>query len=169
MGKIDKKNDSDSTSKDNDSAEVVKEEKQCDDKGECTTIVNCNSKERIFNNNLRDIKDAAVSYFTNERLPKNIGEKIILSLAKMQEEKLVLNVIDSNDKTCDTSKTYVEVTKEKNEYVMKINLSCSDMEDYIIIHLGCYDYCKDTICEKQDEKGVKEFEYEYKSYILYNE
>ena len=162
LGKVNKKNDSDNVAKDNDSAEVVKEEKQCDDKGECTTIVNCNSKERIFNNNLRDIKDAAVSYFTNERLPKNIGEKIVLSLAKMQEEKLVLNVIDSNDKTCDTSKTYVEVTKEKNEYVMKINLSCSDMEDYIIIHLGCYDYCKDTICEKQDEKGVKEFEYEYK-------
>ena len=125
----------------------------------------CNGKERIFRDNLREIKDAAVSYFTNERLPQVIGEKQIISLGKMQDDKMVLSIIDSNNRMCDTSKSYVEVTKEKNEYVMKINLSCSDMEDYIIIHLGCYDYCKDHVCEKQVEEGITEFEYEYKKVI----
>ena len=122
-------------------------------------------KEVIFNNNLRDIKDAAVSYFTNERLPKKVGEKVTISLEEMQNKKLILNVVDSTGASCSAKKTYVEVTKEKNEYVMKIFLSCTDMEDYILVHLGCYDYCKDNVCEKQDENGVTEFEYEYRKTV----
>ena len=127
----------------------------------------CNGlvKEVIFNNNLRDIKDAAVSYFTNERLPQKVGEKVTISLEEMQNKKLILNVVDSTGTSCSAKKTYVEVTKEKNEYVMKIFLSCNDMEDYILVHLGCYDYCKDHVCEKQDENGVTEFEYEYKKTV----
>lgn len=119
------------------------------------------STEFIFNNNLRTIKEAAVSYFTIERLPSKIGETKTLTLKEMQNKKLVLNVIDSNGNYCDGKSSRVEVTKEKTEYVMKIYLSCSDMEDYIVIHLGCYDYCKGNVCEKQIE-DEPEFEYEYK-------
>ena len=33
---------------------------------------------------------------------------------------------------------------------MKVNLSCGDDEDYIIVYLGCYDYCDASgVCEKQ--------------------
>ena len=127
----------------------------------------CNGlvKEVIFNNNLRDIKDAAISYFTNEKLPKKVGDKVTISLKQMKDKKLIIAVVDSTGKACSDDKTYVEVTKEKNEYVMKIFLSCSDMEDYILVHLGCYDYCKDNVCEKQDENGVTEFEYEYRKTV----
>ena len=119
------------------------------------------SKEHIFNENLRTIKDAAVSYFTTERLPVKIGDTKKLTLKEMQDKKLVLSMVDSKGKVCGADTSYVEVTKEKTEYTMKINLSCSDMEDYIIIHLGCYDYCKGNVCEKQID-DVTEFEYEYK-------
>ena len=121
----------------------------------CVTL----TKEMVFNNNLRNIKEAAISYFTNERLPKTVGDKVTITLKEMLDEKLVLNVIDSTNKLCFNDKTYVEVTKEENEYVMKIFLSCSDMEDYILVHLGCYDYCDSNVCEKKVEK---EYEYEYK-------
>ena len=117
-----------------------------------------NSKQQVFNENLKTIKDAAISYFTNERLPKKVGDSVKLTLSEMQKEKIVLDVIDSNNSKCSTSDSYVLMTKEENEYLMKINLSCNDMEDYILIHLGCYDYCKDNICEKQED--IKEFEYE---------
>ena len=117
-------------------------------------------KEIVFNDNLKNIKDAAVSYFTNERLPQTIGETKKLTLKEIKDKKLVLNVRDASANTCDDTKSYVEVTKEKDEYVMKVFLSCSDMEDYIIVHLGCYDYCDKDVCEKQEE--VKEYEYEYK-------
>ena len=129
-----------------------------DSNGNCAV----GSKEQVFNNNLKTIKDAAVSYFTTERLPKNIGDTKKLTLREMQDKKLVSNITDGNGKKVDAVNSYVEVTKEKNEYVMKINLTGSDISDYILIHIGCYDYCKSTVCEKQDEQGKTEFEYEYK-------
>ena len=123
------------------------------------TCANSTSKEDKFNDNLRTIKDAAEHYFTLERMPASVGETKRITLKEMQDEKMVLSVIDSTGSRCSSENSYVEVTKEKDEYVMKVFLSCSDMEDYIIIHLGCYDYCQGTICEKQVEPGVTEFEY----------
>ena len=135
--------------------------KECDKDGNCT-IISCNTKEQVFMDNLGRVKDAAVSYYTNERLPQKLGETKKMTLKEMQDKKLVLSIVDSNRKTCSNDKSYVEIKKEKNEYVMKIYLSCSDMEDYILIHLGCYDYCKDNVCEKQVVPDVTEYEYEYK-------
>ena len=128
------------------------------------TAVTCSnlSKEDRFKENLRTIKDAAVSYFTVERMPTKVGEKRKLTLKEMQDEKMVLGVSDSTGAKCNADKSYVEVTKQKDEYVMKVFLSCNDMEDYVVIHIGCYDYCKGTVCEKQVEPEVTEFEYEYK-------
>ena len=116
-------------------------------------------KEEKFNNNLQTVKDAAINYFTIERLPKTVGSKVKLTLKEMQDKKLILDVIDSTGNVCSVEDSYVEVTKEATEYAMKIYLSCNDMQDYIIVYLGCYDYCKDTICEKQ---VTQYFEYEYK-------
>ena len=135
--------------------------KECDKDGNCT-IISCSTKEQVFMDNLGRVKDAAVSYYTNERLPQKLGETKKMTLKEMQDKKLVLSIVDSNRKTCSNDKSYVEIKKEKNEYVMKVYLSCSDMEDYILIHLGCYDYCKDNVCEKQVVPDVTEYEYEYK-------
>ena len=118
-------------------------------------------KEVVFNDNIRTIKEAAISYFTNERLPQKVGESVTMTLKQMKGEKLVRTVLDASGKKCSEDESYVEVTKEKNEYVMKILLSCSNMEDYIIVHLGCYDYCKSNVCEKKVEP-TKTYEYEYK-------
>ena len=118
-------------------------------------------KEIVFNDNLKTIKEAAISYFTNERLPQTKDETVKISLKDMQDKKLLRNVRDASGNTCSENNSYVEVTKEDNEYVMKIFLSCSDLEDYIIVHLGCYDYCDSKVCEKKEEP-VKEYEYEYK-------
>ena len=122
------------------------------------------TKEIVFNSNINSIKEAATSYFTNERLPQNIGDKVTITLKEMISNKLVRNVLDASGKSCNASDSYVEITKENNEYVMKIFLSCSDLEDYIIVHLGCYDYCDKDICEKKEEQ-VKAYEYEYKKVI----
>ena len=126
-----------------------------------TSDVTCEglSSEIQFNDNLKTIKEAAISYFTNERLPQKKGDTVKISLKEMQDKKLVLNIRDASGKTCNSNNSYVEVTKEDDEYLMKIFLSCNDLEDYIIVHLGCYDYCDTDACEKKDEK---EYEYEYK-------
>ncbi len=125
-------------------------------------------KDTIFNTNISFIKEAALDYFTNERLPQKVGAKQTITLGKMIEEKLIHKVVDSNGKTCSLTDSYVEVTKFENEYVYKINLSCSDVTDYVLVHKGCYDYCNNNSCNNKPTPtptptpDEKEYEYEYK-------
>lgn len=124
-------------------------------------VVKTNNKTTVnqtFNHNMETMKDTAISYFTTPRLPKKIGDSVDLTLKQMIDKKLLLSLIDSNGEICDEGMSYVEITKDKDEYVLKVSLSCSDMEDYILVHLGCYDYCDEgKVCEKQEET----FKYQY--------
>ena len=108
-----------------------------------------NEFSNYFQENINLLKDVAESYFTLERLPKNEGDKVRITLGEMLEKKLLINLSDNKGKMCNIDNTYVEVTKKKTEYEMKIYLSCGDDEDYVIVHLGCYDYCSNYICEKK--------------------
>ncbi len=109
---------------------------------------------RIFNENLYTMKEAAKDYFTTEKLPKKVGEKVSLTLSEMLDKKLLLPFVDSKGKQCDLQKSYVEVTKTGDEYVMKVNLSCTDNNDYVLIPMGCYNFCPATICEKSDVEPI---------------
>jgi len=107
---------------------------------------------QIFNNNITTMKEAAIPYFTTERLPEKVGDSVTLTLKEMLDLKLLVPFVDKDGNTCDLTKSYVKLTKEKNEYVMKVNLKCGSEEDYILVHLGCYSYCENYICEKQEDK-----------------
>lgn len=121
----------------------------------------------LFNTNIQTMKEAAVSYYTTERLPQALNGIERMTLKEMLDEKLLIDFVDGNGESCDTSKSYVEVIKLQDEYQMKINLSCSDKDAYIIIHLGCYNYCEATgVCEKKEttiitENKVPKCSYEY--------
>lgn len=104
-----------------------------------------------FNNNVNAMKDSAKSYFTNERLPQKVGDEEVITLGDMLDLKIILPFVDSKGKTCDLNESYVLVTKEENEYLMKINLKCTDYEDYLLVHMGCYEYCTTAICENKDK------------------
>jgi hydrogenase maturation factor len=106
--------------------------------------------DRIFNANVMSMKESAESYYTLERLPKNEGDKVKMTLKQMLEKKIILPFSDKYGESCDLDKSYVEVTKKGIEYEMKVNLKCSRQEDYIIVHMGCYDYCLNTICQKEE-------------------
>lgn len=105
---------------------------------------------QAFANNVNSMREAATGYFTTERLPKNVGDSVTLTLGEMLEKKLVLEMKDSNNNACSLTESYVKLTKMDNEYQMKIQLSCSDYSDYIISYIGCYEYCKD--CTKDNNK-----------------
>ena len=109
---------------------------------------------QLFNQNVLMMKDSAKSYFTLSRLPQKTGESKEITLAEMLEEKIILPFVDSKGKKCDASKSYVKVTKSDDEYLMKVNLSCSDYEDYLLIHMGCYDYCSIETVQQMHEKGL---------------
>ena len=111
--------------------------------------------DKIFAENIDRMKEVGKSYFTTERLPEKVGEVKTLTLAKMYDEKLILEVKDKNGNACSATNSYVSVEKMENEYRMKVYLECGEESDYIIVIMGCYDYCKTDICERREEEEVK--------------
>ena len=123
---------------------------------------NYNSQElnslssQIFAANINTMKEAAMKYYTTERLPQNIGDKKKLTLQEMLNMKLLLPLIDKEGKTCDPNASYVEIEKKDSEYIFKVNLKCGSQEDYIIVPVGCYDYCPNKgVCQKEIEINGK--------------
>ena len=124
---------------------------------------NCNGSDstaikaltsQIFADNLERMKDAAISYYTDERLPKNTGDSSKMTLSDMIGKKLIIPLIDKNNKAVDVEKSYVKITKTYEDYILKVNIKDSEKEDYILVHLGCYNYCNTYICEKKTQNGV---------------
>ena len=102
--------------------------------------------DKIFTQNINSMTDAAKGYFTVARLPQAEGETKKISLGDMISNKMLIEFTDSEGKTCDKNKSYVEVTKKGSEYVFKTNLSCSTGEDYVIEYFGCYNVCENGEC-----------------------
>ncbi len=105
---------------------------------------------QIFSDNLERMKLAATNYYTDERLPQEVGEVKKITLRGMISEKLLVPLIDKHGKSCDVDNSYVSVTKLDDEYLMKVYLECSQEKDYILVHMGCYTYCESGLCDKQD-------------------
>ena len=105
---------------------------------------------QIFADNLAKMKEAATSYYTESKLPTEVGNSVTMTLKEMLEEKLLMPLVDKNGKECNKEQSYVKISKLDDEYLMKINLSCSEKTDYILVHMGCYNYCSSYICDKQN-------------------
>lgn len=105
---------------------------------------------QIFADNLDRMKEAAITYYTDERLPKEVGESHKMTLSDMIGKKLIVALIDKNNKACDVEASYVKIIKTEDEYILKVNLKDSEKEDYILVHLGCYTYCDSYLCEKEE-------------------
>ena len=105
-------------------------------------------QEQIFSNNLEKMKEAGLLYFTEERLPEHVGDKKTITLGQMLDMKLLIPFTDKNGKTCSNTESYISIEKvddDEYNYKMKVNLKCSEEEDYIYVYLGCYSYCEGYI------------------------
>lgn len=108
--------------------------------------------DRVYNENITAMKDAAVDYYTTERLPKNEGDISEMTLQKMFDLKLIVPFVDKDGKSCDTTNSYVQVTKDGDEYVMKVTLVCGKQNDYIVEYIGCHDVCPNNECDTKEDK-----------------
>jgi len=104
------------------------------------------SENQVFTNNINTMKNAALGYYIGANLPQ---ENTKMTLEEMLDKNLLTEITDNNGKTCDTKKSYVEVTKNKEEYKLKVNLACKNKEEYVISYFGAYDYCTSDVCEKK--------------------
>ncbi len=104
--------------------------------------------DNVFRENMKYLQTAGEDYFTNERLPINMGETVTITLADLLEKKVMLPFVDKNGNSCNEYDTYVSVTKVSNGYEMKTNLVCGNESDYLIKILGCRNYCPSACGEK---------------------
>ena len=108
---------------------------------------------KVYANNIINIKDAAIMYYTSENLPEGSEDTKKLTLADMYDKSLILKMTDDKGVECDSKNSYVLVSKDNDEYEMKINLSCGDYDDNIVTKVGNYEYCDtENICEKKETK-----------------
>lgn len=120
-----------------------------------------NSEEfaEVFSANLQKMKNASLTYLTEEKLPKEINESKKISLELLIKEKKLTPIVDGNKTLCNQKSSYIKITKKEEEYTLKVNLVCQEDSDYIITHLNHYDYCKNTyLCEKENNKTKEEIE-----------
>lgn len=119
--------------------------------------------QSLFRDNLNSMKEAAETYYTNERLPQKLEDSTRMTLREMLDKNLILPFVDKNNKECDLDNSYVEITKRSTEYELKVKLICSEDEAFIIEHLGCTDKCANGACNATTETTVvKTLEYEFK-------
>lgn len=126
----------------------------------------------IFNQNITTMKEASILYFTTPRLPEKKGDTVKLTLEELLDEHLLVAPLDEQGNVCDVNKSYIEMTKNSDEYILKVNLKCGSEEEYILVHLGCYDYCEGAVCESKTAEPSKPvspskpstlaYQYEYK-------
>ena len=62
----------------------------------------------VFRENIKYMQEAAESYYTTERLPKNVGDTAEMTLQDMIDKNLILPFVDEDGNSCDTKESYVE-------------------------------------------------------------
>ena len=119
----------------------------------------------VFRENIKYMQEAAESYFTDDKMPKEVGDEVKMTLSEMLDKKLLLPFVDKDGNSCDLNNSYVTITKQPDEsYILKTNLECGSEKDYTIKVLGCHNYCKDNNCEKVC-KIEKLTSYQYKKQV----
>ena len=121
----------------------------------------------VFRENIKYMQEAGESYFTDDKLPKEIGETNRISLADMFDKKLVLPFVDEDGNSCNQYDSYVSVTKTDNGYELKTNLVCNKESNYTVKILGCHNYCKDALCSKTcSVEQITEYKYKKLSNVV---
>ncbi len=92
---------------------------------------------KVYNENMTTMKDAAEKYFTSNKLPEQTGNSVTLKLQDMLDKKLITSFVDKNNKECSNTNSFAQVTKtEDDNYVLKVQLSCDDKTDYILENIN---------------------------------
>ena len=120
------------------------------------TTKSSSNYDKVFSENLEAMEKAAYSYFTTDRLPKELGEVNELTLREMINSNLLNAFTDADGNACDVNNSFIRLTKNEDDYTLRVNLECDKKEDYILTKVGEYDYCEHDICKRDSSKEKKE-------------
>lgn len=91
------------------------------------------AKKSNFGTNLSAMRDAATEYFVGSRLPKDVNEAKSITLEEMFEKNLLVEFLDEDGNSCNTTDSYAEVTKlDEENYRLEVTLVCENDSDTIV-------------------------------------
>ena len=123
-------------------------------KNKCDNKCISEKQNKALSNDLDKMKRAGLTYFTEDRTPKNNGESITLSLKDMINKNIV-SIKNANNVKYDLTKSYIKLSKTDNEYLMKVKLKSNKGLKQTVLHLNNYSYCDIYLCEKDNKKEEK--------------
>lgn len=83
-------------------------------------------------NNITAMKEAAIEYFTTDKLPATVGGTQKLTLSQMVDRKLLIDFTNQGDK-CNLTDSYIQATKTADgDYALKVSLNCGKTQDFIV-------------------------------------
>ena len=94
------------------------------------SLANSDNSIVVFDNNITMVKDAAQTYFfEQDNLPSDVGSVGIITVNDLIDKGLLTEIKDHNGVLCGYKTSYASLTKNQNEYVMKVYLSCESVEN----------------------------------------
>lgn len=89
------------------------------------TKINVNNTAiKELENNLETMEKVSIDYFKTIDLPLENGKSIKVTLGDLIEKKLIVSEENINKNDCDLEKSYSEIIREKNKYLVKTTLTC---------------------------------------------
>ena len=97
--------------------------------------------QQTYIDNIALMKEAGFEYFSGSNLPQEVGDSVKISLDEMLSKNLLVEFLDEEGNSCNTTDSYIEATKTyDNEYEMSVYLSCNNKSDYIVTSIS------DVVC-----------------------
>ena len=105
------------------------------------------TKSTNVENDITKLKQSALKYYEEGKVPTDVSENTKLTLNELLSEKIVKNFNSSYDK----KKSYINLTKLDDEFLLEIRLVNGKIVKTKEYHLNNYSYCTSTyLCEKED-------------------
>lgn len=79
--------------------------------------------------NLNIVSAYAKEYFTEDKFPDKLGEKVRIYLKDINDKK-VKAIKDNKGNKCNLNESYIEATKLDSEYQIKTYIDCNGVTDY---------------------------------------
>lgn len=106
---------------------------------------------------VNNLENAGIKYFNGNNVPKTVNEKEKVSLKELQDSKLI-GTLKNDNATCDAKNSYVELTKNKDDYVLVTKVYCNKQTRSKTTYLNNYSYCAGNYLCIRDEAKQKEIE-----------
>ena len=104
---------------------------------------NVTEKNKVLNDNMNKIINAALLFYNDKNLPNNIGDSTSQILDELMKNNYLEPIKDQNNKECIATNSYVIVTKlNKKEYKLKAYLSCEKQNKTKIVTITCSKNCQ---------------------------